>query len=226
MSCISESVLSILSEIAEAARQSGRAREDITVLAAAKTQSADAVKEALRAGVDGVGENRVQEFRRKLAEGAYASARVDFIGALQTNKVKYLVGEVALIQSVDSERLARALSDCAVKRGVVQPVLLEVNIGREESKAGVMPENLLSLAETLLSLPGLKLRGLMAIPPVGKPSRPYFSAMREMFERLKGVCPEADTLSMGMSQDYIEAVKEGSTLVRIGTAIFGPRVKP
>jgi len=226
MSCITDAVNRISSEIAEAARISGRTRSDITFLVAAKTQSAASVREAVLAGADAIGENRVQELTAKLAEGAYAGVRLDFIGSLQTNKVKYVVGEAALIHSVGSEHLAHAISDGAVKKGVVQPVLIEVNIGLEGTKSGVMPKDISALAETIIALPSLSLRGLMAIPPFTESPERYFAAMRALFKRLKDQYGKGiDTLSMGMSHDYISAVKEGSTLVRIGTAVFGPRVK-
>ena len=190
------------------------------LVAATKMNDADRVREAVAAGVDACGENRVQELLEKNALGAYAGAALDFIGHLQKNKVKYLVGAVRLIQSVDSGALLAAVDARARALGVVQDVLLEVNIGGE----GLPP--VLALAA---AMPGVRVRGLMAIPPVcagNGGSRPYFDRMRELFvdigeKKYDNVC--MDFLSMGMSGDFEDAVRCGANMVRVGTAIFGAR---
>ena len=176
------------------------------------------------------GENRVQELTAHLEAGAYEGAMVHFIGHLQTNKVKQVVGKVELIHSVDSERLLRAIHSQAEKLGIVQDILLEVNIAGEESKGGCSPQEAERLAQLTAQLPHVRLRGLMAIPPVSLEigsNRPYFQAMRQLFvdikEKMSDNQASIDCLSMGMSGDYADAIAEGSTLVRVGTALFGPR---
>lgn len=172
----------------------------------------------------------MQELTAHLEANAYAGADVHFIGHLQTNKVRQVVGRVSLIHSVDSDRLLRAIAAQADKLGIVQDILLEVNIAGEESKGGVSPADLPALAELARSLGGVRLRGLMAIPPVSTVSgenRKYFSQMRNLFvdimKKISDNYPVMDSLSMGMSADYEDAIAEGATLVRVGTALFGPR---
>ena len=176
------------------------------------------------------GENRVQELTAHLAANAYAGAQVHFIGHLQTNKVKQVVGKAALIHSVDSQRLLQAIENQAGKLGVVQDILLEVNIAGEESKGGCTPQEAEALAALAAGMDHVRLRGLMAIPPVSPEpgaNRPFFAAMRQLFVDIKGKMAhnqdDMDCLSMGMSGDYADAIAEGSTLVRVGTALFGPR---
>ncbi len=224
MTHMEQSVAKIRAEIAEAARKCGRKPEEITLLAATKTRTAEEIRAVIRLGVTAVGENRAQELVEKLPQGAYDGASLHFIGKLQTNKAKYLVGRVDLIQSVDSERLCQTISKLAVDRGITQDILIEVNIGRETGKAGVLPEDVFALCEKAGQMPGVRLRGLMAIPPADEEPKPYFFEMRRLFERLaKDYGPQFSVLSMGMSGDFAEAIAEGSTLVRIGTALFGPR---
>lgn len=201
----------------------------VQLVAATKMNDADRVREAVAAGVDACGENRVQELLEKNALGAYAGAALDFIGHLQKNKVKYLVGAVRLIQSVDSGALLAAVDARARALGVVQDVLLEVNIGGEASKSGLPPEGLPPVLALAAAMPGVRVRGLMAIPPVcagNGGSRPYFDRMRELFvdigeKKYDNVC--MDFLSMGMSGDFEDAVRCGANMVRVGTAIFGAR---
>ena len=188
------------------------------------------VRQAIAAGVTVCGENRVQELTAHLEAGAYAGAQVHFIGHLQTNKVKQVVGHVDLIHSVDSERLLRAIDAQAGKLGLCQDILLEVNLAGEQSKGGVPPEALEPLARLAGELPGVRLRGLMAIPPISQnpgDNREYFSKLRQLFVDIKGKIldnqTKIDCLSMGMSGDYADAIAEGATLVRVGTALFGPR---
>lgn len=226
---IAENVAHIRETMAQAARDAGRAPEDIQLCAATKMNDADAVRAAIAAGVDCCGENRVQELQQKLPQGAYAGKPLHFIGRLQTNKVKYLVGTVDLIESVDRIELLETIDKLAQKRGVVQRILLEVNIAGQESKAGFTADEAAQLAAKMGDYPGVKLCGLMAIPPVSEhpgDNRIFFRQMRQLFVDIKGKTYDNVTmecLSMGMSDDYPDAIAEGSTMIRVGTAIFGAR---
>ena len=227
---VSQPIQAVEEQIARAAAAAGRDPEEITLCAATKVQTDDTIRAAIAAGVRVCGENRVQELTAHLEAGAYEGARVHFIGHLQTNKVKQVVGKVELIHSVDSERLLRAIHGQAEKLGIVQDILLEVNIAGEESKGGCSPQEAEELARLTAQLPHVRLRGLMAIPPVSLEigsNRPYFQAMRQLFvdikEKMSDNQASIDCLSMGMSGDYADAIAEGSTLVRVGTALFGPR---
>ena len=226
---IAENVARIRAEMASAAIAAGRDPKEILLCAATKMNDAEAVREAIRAGVDCCGENRVQELTAKLAENAYEGAPVHFIGHLQTNKVKQVVGKVDLIQSVDSEHLLAAIHKEAKKRGIVQNILLEVNVGAEESKSGFAPEDVLPLLEKMKEYPNIRVKGLMAIPPISEKhgdNVKYFEKMckisvdiiEKKYDNVKVEC-----MSMGMSGDYIDAIRCGSTMIRVGTAIFGPR---
>lgn len=226
---IAENIARIQEQIALAARQAGRNPYEISLCAATKMNDADAVRAAIAAGVDACGENRVQELTQKLAQHAYDGAPVHFIGHLQTNKVKQVVGKVALIQSVDSLRLLGAIQQEAARQGIRQDILLEVNIGGEESKSGFAPWEILPLVEQIPTFANIRLRGLMAIPPISQNSgenRKFFQKMYNLSvdittKKSDNVC--VDILSMGMSDDYADAIACGSTMVRIGTAIFGHR---
>ncbi|NBI10833.1 YggS family pyridoxal phosphate-dependent enzyme [Colidextribacter sp. OB.20] len=227
---LSQNIQAVREKIAAAARAAGRDPGEVSLCAATKTQTDEAIRAAIAAGVEICGENRVQELTAHLEANAYAGADVHFIGHLQTNKVRQVVGRVSLIHSVDSDRLLRAIAAQADKLGIVQDILLEVNIAGEESKGGVSPADLPALAELARSLGGVRLRGLMAIPPVSTVSgenRKYFSQMRNLFvdimKKISDNYPVMDSLSMGMSADYEDAIAEGATLVRVGTALFGPR---
>ena len=227
---LSQNIQAVEEQIARAAAAAGRDPEEITLCTATKVQTDDTIRAAIAAGVRVCGENRVQELTAHLEAGAYEGARVHFIGHLQTNKVKQVVGKVELIHSVDSERLLRAIHGQAEKLGIVQDILLEVNIAGEESKGGCSPQEAEELARLTAQLPHVRLRGLMAIPPVSLEigaNRPYFQAMRQLFVDIKGKMSDnqasMDCLSMGMSGDYADAIAEGATLVRVGTALFGPR---
>ena len=226
---ISENVAAIRARIDAAAAESGRTGADITLVAATKMNDADRVREAIRAGVDVCGENRVQELLEKNDRHAYDGAPLHFIGHLQTNKVKYLVGLVDLIQSVDSEALLREIEKRAAKLDVTQDVLLEVNIGGETAKSGVAPENidtLLAFAETCAHV---RVCGLMAIPPISVENggnHAYFCRMRELFVdigRKKYNNVNMYFLSMGMSDDFEDAIRCGANMVRVGSSIFGAR---
>ena len=228
---LKQNIQAVLDKIAAAARAAGRDPAEITLCAATKVQTDDTIRAAIAAGLRVCGENRVQELTAHLEADAYAGAEeVHFIGHLQTNKVKQVVGRVDLIQSVDSERLLRAIDSQAARLGLVQDILLEVNIAGEESKGGCPPEALAALAALAGELPNVRLRGLMAIPPISAlpgANRPHFAAMKELFVDIRDKMAHNQTeitcLSMGMSGDFEDAIAEGATLVRVGTALFGPR---
>ncbi len=226
---IEENVEKVLEEIAAAARAAGREPGEVALCAATKMNDAQAVRRAIAAGVRICGENRVQELTAKLADNAYAGAQVHFIGHLQTNKVKQVVGKVDLIQSVDSEHLLAAISREAQKQGLCQAILLEVNIGEEAAKSGFAEEDILPLVDRIDSFSNIRLRGLMAIPPISRnpgDNLKFFLKMRQIYVDIRAKKNDnvsVDCLSMGMSGDFADAVAAGSTMVRIGTAIFGAR---
>ncbi len=230
MNAIEQRLAQVRQNIARAARDSGRSPEEVTLVAATKTQSDDTIRQAIAAGVTVCGENRVQELNAHLAAHAYDGARVHFIGHLQTNKVKYVVGHVELIHSVSSEKLLLAIDRQAEKLGIVQDILLEVNLAGEESKSGFSPETVLAGARLAAGLDHIRLRGLMCIPPAAEApgqNRPFFAKLRTLAVDIRQQMGDnkADIvcLSMGMSGDYLDAVAEGATFVRLGTALFGPR---
>lgn len=219
-----------LAEIAAAAREVGRDPGEITLEAATKTQSADTVRAAIAAGVTLCGENRVQELCEKLDQFAYDGARVHFIGHLQSNKINKVVGRVDMIESVSSMKLLEGISLCAQRLERVQDILLEVNIAFEESKGGFAPEEVLLAAKRAVELPGVRLRGLMCIPPVAQDigaNRKFFHKIYQLYvdiiQNLGDNSSTINCLSMGMSRDYADAVREGATIVRLGTGLFGPR---
>lgn len=226
---IEGNVARLREEIQEAALRSGRSPDAVTFVAATKTQDAESIRRAIAAGVDACGENRVQELTAKRAQGAYTGAPLHFIGHLQKNKVSQVVGAADLIQSVDSMELAELIARRAERLQIVQPILLEVNIGGEAAKSGVAPQTLAELVDYCATLPALQVQGLMAIPPVavdGAENRKYFAAMAQLFVDIKAKKYDnvsMSVLSMGMSGDFISAILEGSNMVRLGTGIFGPR---
>ena len=228
---LAQRVQAVRERIAAAATAAGRSPEEITLCAATKVQTDDTIRAAIAAGIQVCGENRVQELTAHLAADAYAGARgVHFIGHLQTNKVKQVVGRVDLIQSVDSPHLLQTVDRQAEKLELVQDILLEVNIGGEESKSGCPRSDLPALVELALSSPHVRLRGLMAIPPISTVpggNRRYFAEMYQLFiditRKMSDNQSVMDCLSMGMSADFEDAIAEGATLVRVGTALFGPR---
>lgn len=215
-------------ELEEAAAASGRSPEEVTLLAATKTVPVEVVNRGIELGIRHIGENRVQELCEKYDR--YAPVDLQFIGHLQTNKVRQIIEKVSMIQSVDSAHLAQEISRQAGKAGREMDVLIEVNIGREENKSGVLPEALPELLGEVAAMPRLHIRGLMAIPPAdaGKEETiRFFSRMTQYFidikqKRIDNVT--MDYLSMGMSADFADAVRAGANLVRIGSALFGPRV--
>lgn len=226
---VAENLKVIRENMAEAAVQSGRKPESITLLAATKTVPVEVINRSIELGVDHIGENRVQELTSKYDSYLLSRCKLHFIGHLQVNKVKYLIGKVAMIESVDSMKLANEVSRLSVKNGVTTDVLLEVNIGREPNKSGILPEELPELLEGVAAMPAIKIRGLMAIPPAGAPEAEtinYFSQMNKYFIDTKSKKMDnvaMDYLSMGMSADYPLAIRAGANLVRIGTALYGPR---
>ena len=226
---IAENVAAIRAKINAAALAAGRDPGEISLLAATKMNDADRVREAIAAGVDACGENREQELAQKQPLGAYEGRPVHFIGHLQTNKVKKVVGRVDMIQSVDRMELLEAINRTALALGIRQQILLEINIGAEPQKSGFTPDEARVLAARMGEFPGVFLRGLMAIPPISEKKGDnckYFAEMRNLFVDIQGkkydnvsmVC-----LSMGMTDDFEDAIAEGSTMIRVGTAIFGAR---
>lgn len=226
---IAENVAKILSDIEHAAITAGRDPKQITLCAATKMNDAQRVREAIAAGVRCCGENRVQELTAKLADNAYEGADLHFIGHLQTNKVKYVVGKVSLIQSVDSLRLLEAIEKEAAKQGIRQDILLEINIGDEASKSGLHREEIYQMLEKVALSSSVRVRGLMAIPPICKnpgDNNKFFAEMCNLSVDIKAKKYDnvgMEILSMGMSDDYADAIAHGSTMIRVGTAIFGAR---
>ena len=227
---LAQRIAAVRANIDAAAREVGRDPGEITLVAATKVQTSQTIREAIAAGITVCGENRVQEMTAHLDDNAYAGAALHFIGHLQTNKVKYVVGRVDLIESVDSERLLEAIEERAARLDLIQDILLEVNVGGEASKSGAAPEELPRLAALAGSLPHIRLRGLMSIPPaaaVPGANRKFFAQTRQLYVDIRHQMDHnvttMDCLSMGMSGDYEDAVREGATLVRVGTALFGPR---
>lgn len=215
--------------IALAAQKIGKSREDITFLAATKTVAADVINYAISLGLDHIGENKVQELISKYDDYNLENCSLQFIGHLQTNKVKQIVDKVDLIQSVDSVKLANEIAKQSIKHNKITDVLVEVNIGREENKSGVYPENLDELLCQMAQIDGIKVKGLMTIPPIcdnkHKISK-YFNNMHNIFidisqKKLDNI--DMTILSMGMSTDYYEAILEGANMVRIGSSLFGAR---
>lgn len=221
---IAENVEKIRRNIAEAAGSGA-----VLLVAATKMNDAPRVREAVAAGVDACGENRVQEFLEKDALGAYAGAPKHFIGHLQRNKVSKIVGRVDLIQSVGSAELLSLIGRRAGALGIVQDILIEINIAGETQKSGIEPRQLQEILELSANFPAVRVRGLMCVPPISAQSganRAYFARMRQLFvdngsKKYDNV--SMDFLSMGMTDDYMDAVREGANMVRIGSAIFGRR---
>ncbi len=225
---ITENIRCVRAEIAEAAAAAGRRPEEITLVGASKMNDAAACREAVAGGIDALGENRVQELLKKYAEDAYTGAPLHFIGHLQRNKVRQIVGKVDLIQSVGSLELLAEIQRCAEKLDLVQDVLLEVNIGGEESKSGFAPESVYAAAKQALELPHIRVLGLMTIPPVEVnpgDSTQYFEKVRALYVDINSNLfhNKLECLSMGMSGDFAQAIRAGATMVRVGTAIFGAR---
>ena len=226
---IAENIAAIRAQMQTAALAAGRDPGEISLCAATKMNDASAVRQAIAAGIDCCGENRVQEMSRKLAEQAYEGRPLHFIGRLQTNKVRQVVGNVALIQSVDRMKLLEAIQAEAAKQELIQDVLLEINIGREETKGGFDPEEIWSVLDKIPVFSNFRVRGLMAIPPISENptgNRNFFQEMYNLsvdITRKKSDNVSMGILSMGMSDDFADAIACGSTMIRVGTAIFGRR---
>ena len=226
---IAENIAAIRAQMNQAAIAAGRDPKEILLCAATKMNDADAVRQAIAAGVDLCGENRVQELVAKQKEHAYEGAPVHFIGHLQTNKVKQVVGKVDLIQSVDSLRLLEAIQKEAARQGIIQNILLEINIGQEESKSGFFKEEIFSILEQMVKYPNVFVRGLMCIPPISLEPGKNSKFFQEIFNLSVDITAKkydnvsTDFLSMGMSDDFTDAIACGSNMIRIGTAIFGAR---
>ena len=225
---IAENIAQVRTNIETACREAGRDPGEITLVGASKMNDAAACREAIAAGIDVLGENRVQEMTQKLGEHAYDGAPLHFIGHLQRNKVKQVVGHVDLIQSVGSIELLDEIEKVAAARDLVQDILLEVNIGGEEAKSGFAPDAVFQAAEAALSRPHVRVRGLMTIPPADADrdtNMRYFDKVRALYVDIntKLFHNELKYLSMGMSGDYEDAIRAGATMVRVGTAIFGAR---
>ena len=228
MSTIRENITAIRARMNDAAAKAGREGETILLVGASKMNDAAACRAAIEAGIDALGENRVQEMTEKLAEGAYEGAPLHFIGHLQRNKVRQVVGKAALIHSVGSIPLMEEIQRQAEKLGIVQDVLLEVNIGGEESKSGFAKEELFAAAEHALTLPNIQVKGLMTIPPVETVPHgnlPYFTEVHRLYVDISSKLYHNGFvyLSMGMSDDYEDAIAAGATMIRVGSAIFGAR---
>ncbi|WP_457755905.1 YggS family pyridoxal phosphate-dependent enzyme [Thermodesulfatator indicus] len=227
---IKERLEIILEKIAKAADKAGRKPEEVKLLGASKTQPPEKIREAFAAGLSLFGENYVQEAKKKKEALADLPLTWHLIGYLQRNKAKDALKIFDLIETVDREAIATELEKRAARLEKVVPVFIEVNVGGEETKAGVAPEELPALVECVLGLSHLRLEGLMTIPPYREDPeevRPFFVRLRELKEDLERRFPEAKfrELSMGMSHDFHVAVEEGATIVRVGTALFGPRPK-
>ena len=226
---IAENVARIKQQMRDAAIAAGRDPKELLLCAATKMNDAENVRQAIAAGVDCCGENRVQELTQKLAQNAYEGAPVHFIGHLQTNKVKQVVGKVSLIHSVDSLRLLEAIHKEAAKQGIIQDILLEINIGNEDSKSGFDRDDLPVVLAKMGDFSNIRVRGLMAIPPICQNSTDNHKFFQEMCNLSVDITAKkydnvsVEIMSMGMSDDFTDAIACGSTMVRVGTAIFGAR---
>ena len=225
---LADNLREVQGNIDEAVKRSGRSREDVTLIAVSKTKPVSMIQEVYDLGVRDFGENRVQEIMDKY-DSLPDDIRWHLIGHLQTNKVKYIIDKVCLIHSVDSLKLAKEISREAMKHDLTVPILIEVNVAGEESKFGVAPEDLEQLIRDAAKLPGICIKGLMTVAPYvvdSEENRQVFVKMKQLSvdisrKSIDNVC--MDYLSMGMSGDYTVAVEEGSTMVRVGTSIFGER---
>lgn len=224
MSSVAVRYEAVRRQVADAADASGRHFDEVTIIAVTKTVGVAEVRAALAAGIRDFGENRVQEFLGKY--GLFPGARWHFIGTLQTNKVKDVVGKACLIHSVDSLRLLSHIERRATEQGVIQPVLFQVNVSGEESKHGFVPADLTDALEEASHMDSVEVRGLMTMAPLARAEdvRWVFRELREVRDSLRATLPdrvELEELSMGMSSDFRVAVEEGATIVRIGSALFG-----
>jgi pyridoxal phosphate enzyme (YggS family) len=218
---ISENYKKIAYEVGETKARYRSDSDIVRLMAVTKTVSPEAVNEAITLGIDLLGENRVQEFLSKKDD--YKKTEIHFIGSLQSNKVRKIIGLVKMIHSVGSSSLADEISRHSGVAKIKTDVLIELNIGNEDSKSGVLPKDFFTLADYINSLETVKLRGIMVIPPPENPEY-YFAKTKDFFDKAKENYTDFDTLSMGMSGDYKEAIKHGSNIVRVGSALFGARI--
>lgn len=229
MKSVEENYKRVLENVKESAVKAGRNESDVRLMCVTKTVEPPYINKALELGADLIGENRVQEYLGKRDELVLDGVERHLIGHLQTNKVRQIVGEVDMIESVSSFKLAKEISRVSQARGIVTQCLAEVNIGQEESKSGIMPQELVETMYQISELPAIEIKGLMAIPPICETqdeARRYFAAVRQYFIDIKDKKIDninMEILSMGMSADYAAAIAEGSNIVRVGSAIFGAR---
>lgn len=220
----------IRQNIALAAEKSGRKAEDIKLMAVTKTVEPIFINHSIEHGIDLIGENKVQEFMGKKDFLKLGNCSAHLIGHLQTNKVKQIVGEVSMIQSVDSMKLAKEISKQSLNKGVTTNCLIEVNIGEEESKTGISFDSVMTLVEEIASLEAIKVKGLMAIPPICEDEKQLFAFFNKMHRLFIDIRTQnidnidMSILSMGMSGDYCQAIECGANLVRVGSSIFGKRL--
>ncbi len=228
-SFVRDNLLSVRERMEKACIAAGRPFDSVSLVAVTKTVDADRINAAIACGVTAIGENRVQEYLGKKDALHLDGVAAHLIGHLQTNKVKSIVGKVDMIQSVDSERVAQAIDTASLSLGITTDILIEVNVGREPQKAGVLPEELPFLLEKTALMQGVRVKGLMTVPPILETEyekRKIFSQMFRLFidnqaKKLDNI--DMQILSMGMSDDFYEAILEGATTVRVGSAIFGRR---
>lgn len=225
---IEENYKRVQDGIADACATSGRNTNEITLIAVTKFVPIERIAPAIALGVRSVGENRAQELTQKMDFFRSNDCSVHFIGQLQTNKVKYIIGQADLVQSVDRIQLAQEMERLAANHSIVQDILVEVNIGHEVQKGGIEESNLQEFLSSMSDMPHLQVKGLMCVPPAvdEQEAIPYFARMRKLFEQCKGI-PGVNMqhLSMGMSGDYGAAIREGATMVRVGSALFGARMQ-
>ena len=226
---IAQNIDQVREAIAAACQRAGRNEKDVELIAVTKYVEEERIAEAFACGLRAVGENHAQEVREKLTFYKQNGAELHFIGQLQSNKVKYIIGNVRLVQSADREKLLLDMDAQAKKLDVVQGILLQVNVGDEAQKGGAAVADVPYLMELACGLKHLRVEGLMCVPPDvdAEAARPYFARLYELREKLRPLFPEQPLreLSMGMSHDYPQAILEGATMVRVGTAIFGKRNK-
>lgn len=221
---IAQNLGAISKQISKAAIDSGRSPSEITLIGVTKTKPLEMIKKAFEAGLTDVGENYVEDFSDKQTSYHPSGLNYHFIGRLPTKKVRKIVGKAHLIHSVGSIKLAKKIDFVSFEEKIRQDILIQVNQGGELSKSGIEPDDLEALMEEALALPNIKIRGLMSIPPFHEPAKPYFTQLRHFRDNLQEKTgTELPCLSMGMSGDFVEAISEGATHIRVGTAIFGSR---
>ena len=221
---IAQNLDAISKQISKAAIDSGRPPSEITLIGVTKTKPLEMTKKAFEAGLTDVGENYVEDFSDKQTSYHPSGLNYHFIGRLPTKKVRKIVGKAHLIHSVGSVKLVNKIDFVCSEEKVRQDILIQVNQGGELSKSGIEPDNLEASIEEVLALPNIRIRGLMSIPPFHEPAQPYFTQLRHLRDNLQEKTEtELPFLSMGMSEDFVEAIFEGATHIRVGTSIFGSR---